>query len=97
MEMSRVDRCMAADCAYNSDSMCHAMASTVGKRQGPACDTFMQVSDEEAGKCVSDETGGVGACKMADCQFNECLHCGAESVSVMMRESRALCGTFARA
>ena len=42
MEMPKVRKCEVADCAYNMDSTCHAMAITVGDGMRPRCDTFCQ-------------------------------------------------------
>ncbi len=96
MEMSKIEDCAVADCAYNRDNMCHAIGITVGDGEDPACDTFLGMSGEEAAMCVRDAEAGVGACKMVDCRFNGCLQCGAEAVNVMAGTAGPRCGTFAQ-
>jgi hypothetical protein len=49
MKMSRIERCDATKCAYNSDGACHALGITIGHDGGcPDCDTFF-VTESKGG------------------------------------------------
>ncbi len=91
-EMPKVSDCSVSNCAYNSNKACHAMAITVGDEPNdPTCDTFFQSSTHGGAK---DATAGVGACKAADCQFNEEFECSAPNIHVGMKEHEPDCLTF---
>jgi len=91
MEMSKVLDCNVEPCAYNLKGQCHAFAITVGDEKCPACDTEI-TSDRKAG--VADATSGVGACKVADCIYNQSLECAAGGIHVVVHGSHADCGTY---
>jgi hypothetical protein len=92
-KMPSVSECEMIECAYNQQRACHAMAITVGDDVCPMCDTFLD-SDSKGG--VSNETGGVGACKESDCQFNDALECSAPSIKVSGHSGHADCSTYKR-
>lgn len=90
MKMPEVIDCTMEICAYNKGKKCHALAINVGG-SGPICEAFIKA----AAKCASDEiTGGVGACKIKDCQFNECLMCAAPGIHMKSSGSQVICDTF---
>jgi hypothetical protein len=92
MKMSRIERCQATECAYNSNGSCHTIAVTIGHPGGcPDCDTFF-VSGSKGGD--KGATAGVGACRMASCQHNSRLECSAPSISVGPTEDHVHCLTF---
>ncbi len=92
MKMPQVSQCSVQDCAYNTDKVCHALAITVGESaDDPVCDTFFE-SDVHGG--VKEAVAGVGACKAADCQYNEDFECIAGNINVGYREDQADCLTF---
>jgi hypothetical protein len=90
MNMPKVTECMMADCAYNADRCCHALAITVGGPE-PLCDTFT-----EANFKGGDEgcTGCVGACKVECCRHNVSLECRAEEVRFEPASDRPRCMTY---
>lgn len=90
MKMPRVIDCSVTDCAYNSNSMCHAMAITVGSST-PLCDTFFK--KERKGGAM-DVIGGVGACKVESCKFNDSFECTADGIHVARHADKAECDTF---
>lgn len=90
MKMPNIKNCDTGTCGYNREGMCHAIAINVGA-SGPKCDAFLQTNV----KCGDNEViGGVGACKMKDCQFNSCLICTAPEISVKWNGDQALCQTY---
>lgn len=91
LEMPIVSMCSATTCAYNTDSGCHARAVTIGDATRPGCDTFMSGSRHT--KEVK-QVAGIGACKMANCKFNDDLECVAENIKVEMFARGANCATF---
>ncbi|MEW5943760.1 MAG: DUF1540 domain-containing protein [Pseudomonadota bacterium] len=95
MLMPQVSSCAVEECAYNTHSICHAMAITIGDGVGvhAMCDTFFRTSLFGGAK---DQVGGVGACKVSACRFNEDLECMAESVQVGYDRDHADCLTFAK-
>lgn len=97
MLMPQVSSCAVEECAYNTDKICHAMAITIGDGVGTGvhamCDTFFQTSLFGGAK---DQVGGVGACKVPACRFNEDLECMAESVQVGYGQDHADCLTFGK-
>jgi hypothetical protein len=92
MNMPKVMACSAENCASNSKKSCHAMAITVGEPAGdPSCDTFF-TADRHGG--VMDMIAGVGACKLADCKFNQAYECTASNITVGMQQGQPDCLTF---
>lgn len=90
LTMPKVSECEAKECAYNVNHMCHALAINVGGAV-PECDTFVK----KHSACVpAGDESGVGACRVEDCQFNECLICTAADIRVKWQMDSALCGTF---
>ncbi len=68
------------------------MAITVGSAGHPMCDTFIKASQKGG---VMDMKGGVGACREADCKFNQALECSASGIHVGLHADHADCSTFA--
>jgi hypothetical protein len=92
MTMPIVQKCSVADCAYNAEESCHAMAITIGdKPDDPLCDTFFTASRHGG---VEDAQAGVGACKSYDCNFNQDYECTASSIQVGMKGDLPDCLTF---
>lgn len=92
MKMPSVRECDATDCAYNDDRICHALAITIGGPTGiPYCDTY--TSNMEKGG-DADVSGGVGACKVSTCEYNERLVCTAENIDVGFKDNKVACLTF---
>jgi hypothetical protein len=92
VKMPKVLECMVADCAYNSNRCCHALAITVGGPE-PLCDTYIR--DENKGKGGDPGCrGSVGACKVATCKHNQALECTADGIQVEPAVSRPHCRTF---
>lgn len=89
-EMSKVMDCAAASCSYNMKNKCHALGITIGGGECPECDTSLM--DAKKGGC-KDVSTGVGACKVDDCKFNDCLECTAEEIHVRMHDGHPECGT----
>lgn len=90
MQMPKVKTCNAIDCAYLlNGTECHALAVTIGGRH-PYCDTYMRSSV----KGGVEQIGGVGACKVDNCKFNEKFGCSANEISVGYHEDHADCKTF---
>ncbi len=88
--MPKIMDCSVEACAYNREKKCHALAINVGG-SGPICDAFVSAS----AKCAQDDVlGGVGACKVKSCKFNDCLMCSAPGISVHTSDRQALCNTF---
>lgn len=92
IEMPVVTKCMVSECAYNTSSNCHARAITIGDPLKPGCDTFMKGSHHTN---QIQQIAGIGACKTANCRFNEALECMAEGIQVGMIKNEANCMTFA--
>ncbi len=86
-----VSECTIADCAYNSNMACHAIAITIGDGSRPTCDTFF-VSPRHSAMNV---TAGVGACKVSVCAHNKDFECNAPSIRVAPERSQGKCMTFA--
>jgi|WetSurMetagenome_2_1015567.scaffolds.fasta_scaffold40242_4 hypothetical protein len=90
MKMSEILDCDVEQCAHNKDEKCNALAINVGG-SGPVCHAFVKA----AAKCVQPAvTAGVGACKMKDCEFNDCLSCTASGIDVHWRNGQAICDTY---
>ena len=93
MKMSKVSKvidCSMATCAYNASGQCHTMAITVGS-ECPMCDTYVERA-QKAG--LEDETGGVGACKMASCKANVDLECTADGIHVQQHGAHPDCASY---
>ncbi|MEW6086895.1 MAG: DUF1540 domain-containing protein [bacterium] len=90
-EMSKVMDCNAAGCCFNAKDKCRAFGITIGGGDCPECDTSM-MSGKKGG--CKDISAGVGACKVEDCKFNDCLECGAEQIHVKMHSGHAECDTY---
>lgn len=91
MDMSKISKCSVNMCAYNKDQQCHALAITVGDKDNPRCDTFLQSGSKGGDMGTS---GKVGACKVSVCKFNESLECSAGQIEVGTKQSMAYCLTF---
>lgn len=90
MLMSKIVGCNVDQCAYNEKERCGALAINVGG-SGPVCKAFINA----ATKCrMPDVSGSVGACKQKDCEYNDCLLCGAADIRVRWNDGKAVCGTF---
>ncbi len=87
----KVSSCEVAECAYNRNGECHAMAITIGGEGCPMCDTYF-VSEEEGG--FNEIKGSVGACHQEDCRYNDALECIAKNISVGMHGDHAECLTY---
>jgi hypothetical protein len=89
--MPQIQDCSMNDCAYNQNDQCHTMAITIGDGACPMCDTYFK-SSKKGG--ISDMTGGVGACKTANCKMNESLECSASGIRVGQHMTHGECQTF---
>ncbi|KMQ51066.1 hypothetical protein CHISP_1989 [Chitinispirillum alkaliphilum] len=89
-EIPKINNCDALDCIYNKEKICHTPAITVGDRE-PCCDTFL-TSNQKGG--FDEIVGGVGACKVSDCQFNNKFECEASGINVVMAGDHPDCGTY---
>ena len=92
MKMCSVSGCEIAECAYNRDQACHAMAITVGDGAYPMCDTFFKFFTHGG---VENQTAVVGARKVSACCHNMDFECGAESIHVGYCGGHGDCMTFA--
>ncbi len=90
-EMSKVIDCEATNCVYNKDRKCHTLAITVGDEKEAACDTFFQARNKGGFVNIN---GGVGACKVSDCEYNDSFECTASGIHVITHSNHADCGTF---
>ncbi len=95
MMMPPINSCVVTECAYNTDQTCHAKAITVGDGVGThaMCDTFFKTTMFGGAK---DQIGGVGACKVAACRYNEDLECQSESIKIGYHRDHPDCVTFAK-
>lgn len=91
IQMPAVENCSVSECAYNSDSSCHAKAITVGDGSNPHCDTYM---DDGHSQTHLNVQAGVGACKVSGCEHNVDLECMADSVSLTMLDDGVNCETY---
>ncbi len=89
-EMSQILECDARDCLYNSDGECRTFAITIGTTE-PCCDTFMSAQVKGG---VPGTTGGVGACHIDSCLYNERFECTAQGIHVSMHGKHADCDTY---
>jgi hypothetical protein len=92
-QMVKINSCDETDCSYNKHNACHTLGITVGGPTDPcpSCDTFMQGSQKGG---VMDVQGGVGACKVESCTYNQSLECSAPSIKIGVHESHPDCMTF---
>jgi hypothetical protein len=92
-EMVKIMSCDETDCAYNKHNACHTLAITVGGPNDPCpnCDTFMQTSQKGG---LLDVQGGIGACKVESCSYNQQLECAAPSVKIGVHQSHPDCLTY---
>jgi hypothetical protein len=88
--MSKILDCEATNCAYNRDRKCHTPGITIGDTE-PICDTFYP-KDMKGGQ--KDIIGGVGACKVESCQYNNSLECSADGIQIKMQSSHPDCATY---
>ncbi len=91
--MSSIKSCEVTDCSYNKHNSCHTLAITVGGPGDacPMCDTFISAA-QRAG--IPDVQGGVGACRVESCSYNDSLECSAPSISVTRHSGHPDCATF---
>ena len=90
IEMPLITQCSAGQCAYNQDNACHARAITIGDTSHPGCDTYLQGAQHTH----QQQSAGIGACKMANCKFNDDLECMAEGVQVGLVMNSPNCLTY---
>jgi len=90
IKMPRVAECAIAECAYNANRTCHAIAITIGDMSQPKCDTFF-VSPKHSGTKIS---AGVGACKVSACGYNKDFECSAPNIRVAGERNQVRCITF---
>jgi hypothetical protein len=82
--------CMENECIYNKNNQCHTRAITIGS-ECACCDTFMKGSK----KCGFEKTTGIiGACRVADCMYNESMECNADGVHIEVHSNHPDCVTF---
>lgn len=94
VDMSKIQSCDMTDCSYNVENQCRTVAITVGNSRNALCDTFLGHSRKGG---ISSLTGGVGACKMEACRYNEDFECSADpGIKVAAKGGRAQCATFAQ-
>lgn len=93
--MPEVKECSAQSCGFNKNSGCHARAITIGENNEiPGCDTFFSVSSSLNHAKSTGRTSGVGACKVADCKFNDDYECMADEIVITFNNSKANCQTY---
>ena len=94
MKMPKVGSCKATECCYNEESICHALAITIGgDGEYPECDTYCSKSSKGGDQSA---TAGVGACKVDTCQYNEHFECVASQITIGKAHDPADCLTFAQ-
>jgi hypothetical protein len=93
IKMPVVSECAIAECAYNSNKSCHAIAITIGDGNRPMCDTFFKSSRHGELNSIA----GVGACKVFICRHNNSLECSMESIRVGSEQDHGKCMTFVAA
>ncbi len=91
-KMPVINECEMTGCAYNQQRACHAMAITVGDGACPTCDTYFSPASSKGG--VRDMTGGVGACKVSECQYNDAFECSAPGIRVAPHGTHPDCETY---
>lgn len=92
-EMAKIMSCDVTDCSYNKHNSCHTLAITVGgpAEVCPTCDTYIHSSHSGG---IMDMRGGVGACKVESCTFNDALECSAGNIKVGKHGGHPDCMTF---
>jgi|LFRM01.2.fsa_nt_gb hypothetical protein len=90
-EMSRIIDCEAINCVYNKGKKCHTLAITVGDELEASCDTFFPAENKGG---FTDINGGVGACKISNCEYNDAFECTASGIHVITHANHADCGTY---
>ncbi|MDR0305677.1 MAG: DUF1540 domain-containing protein [Chitinispirillales bacterium] len=90
-QMTKIIDCDALQCIYNKDKLCHTLAINVGDDE-PICDTFMSSSTNKGG--FQDVVGGVGSCKVQDCEYNKSFECTAVGIHVTMQQGHPDCVTY---
>lgn len=93
ISMPKILSCSVTECAYNKNNECHTLAITVGDGSHPECDTFYRAKNKGG---APDQTGGVGACKVDICKFNNAFECSAPGINVAPHSGHADCKTFAQ-
>jgi len=92
MDMPKVKNCQVAECCYNVEEKCHALAITVGGDGAhPACDTYCGYRTKGGDVTI---LAGVGACKVSECTYNQSLECTAPGIEVGRGRDEADCLTF---
>ena len=91
VEMPLIKKCDVAECIYNVKAACHAKAITIGDGVHPGCDTFMKGSGHVRNAGIK---AGVGACKVAGCNYNADFECSAASINVSQQGGVVHCMTF---
>lgn len=86
-----VTECSIADCAYNTENMCHAKAITIGNSDCACCDTMAKGSQHVRANYIQ---AGVGACKSTNCSFNSDMECTRDSIIVGMNKDNTSCLKF---
>ncbi|MFS2134466.1 DUF1540 domain-containing protein [Duganella sp. Dugasp56] len=91
IEMPLVAQCSVVECAYNTDSCCHARAITVGSGVHPGCDTFL---DSAPHSKAEQRTAGVGACKVSACRHNDDYECMTDHITIGRDSNSVRCLTY---
>ncbi|MBD3314466.1 MAG: DUF1540 domain-containing protein [Chitinivibrionales bacterium] len=89
-DMPKVIECEADDCLYNDDGLCCTFGITVGGEE-PCCDTYMKGSSKGG---IEGVKGGVGACHVSSCAYNERYECTADGIYVSLKGDHPDCATF---
>jgi len=93
MDMSRINECKVAQCSYNAENRCNAIAITVGNSSMALCDTYINTVRSGG---IKGLIGGVGACKAQNCKFNRDLECCSDDgILISTVGGHAHCTTFA--
>ena len=91
MSMTPVDQCKATKCVYNAGTVCRTPGITVGAHG--ECETLYFRTAKGGSQ---NSSGGVGACLVADCKFNQQMECTAPKVTMVDSNGYADCGTCQR-
>lgn len=91
IEMPQVSACEVTECGYNLNRACHARAITIGDGIHPGCDTHFRSASHAS---HYQNLAGVGACKVAGCQFNDDFECMAEKIQVGFKGNDINCLTY---
>ena len=92
-QMAKIKSCEVIGCSYNKHNSCHTLAITVGgaNDECPKCDTFLHASHKGG---IPDIRGGVGACKVESCSFNDSFECSTSSIMVGKHKGHPDCMSF---